>query len=421
MSSQDLVGYGFETKAVQAGQSASQWTNREIIPPVSLSTTYLQPSPGQPVTFEYSRSGNPTRRALETSLAALESGRYGRSSSGSLCAVIYDAMFLVSFVQTALVFSSGLAATHSLTQSVLKTGDHIVCCEDCYGGTGRLFRTSCAQNGIETTFVDTRDLEQIRQAMIPNRTKLVWIETPTNPTLRLTDIQAVAEMIKGLDWDVAYVVDSTFSSSYLQQPLALGADIVVHSLTKYMNGHSDVLMGAVITNSQTLFEKMSFFQNAIGAVPSPFDCFLVNRGLKTLALRMQAHSHNALKIARWLEQQDKVQQVIYPGLESHGQHELAKRQTPIGCSGVLCFRVKSSDEDAASKLVSSLKLFALAESLGGIESLCEIPALMTHASHPPDVLQRLAIDRNLIRLSVGVETAEDLIRDLRQALDQLPA
>lgn len=306
-----------------------------------------------------------------------------------------------------------------MTQAVLKTGDHIVSCEDCYGGTGRLFRTSCAQNGIETTFVDTRDLNQIKEALIPNKTKLVWIETPTNPTLRLTDISAVAEMIKALDWDVVYVVDSTFSSSYLQQPLALGADIVMHSLTKYMNGHSDVLMGAVITNSQTLHEKMSFYQNAIGAVPSAFDCFLVNRGLKTLALRMQAHSENGLQIARWLEQHDSVDRVIYPGLQSHEQHELAKRQTPKGCSGMVCFRIKSSDPDAASKLVSSLYLFALAESLGGIESLCEIPALMTHASHPPETLKRLGIDRNLIRLSVGIEAAEDLIKDLRQALDQL--
>lgn len=323
--------------------------------------------------------------------------------------------------QAALTFSSGLAATLSVTQALLKTGDHIVSCDDCYGGTGRLFRTSCAQNGIQTTFVDSRLVSEVEKAIIPGKTKLVWIETPTNPTLRLTDIEAVADMLKKVDQEIVYLVDSTFVSSYFQQPLALGADIVMHSLTKYMNGHSDVVMGCVMTNSETIYEKMKFFQNAIGTVPSPFDCFLVNRGLKTLALRMQAHSENGLQVAQMLEGHDKVRRVMYPGLASHDQHSLAVRQTPKGFSGMVSFYIQSSDPDAASKFVSLLKLFTLAESLGGIESLCEIPALMTHASHPAEVLKKLGIDRSLVRLSVGIESAEDLIRDIRQALDQIPA
>lgn len=320
-----------------------------------------------------------------------------------------------------MTFSSGLATTLSIVQSLLKSGDHIVSCEDCYGGTGRLFRTACLPNGIQTTFVDSRHVAEVEKAIIPGTTKLVWIETPTNPTLILTDIEAVAEMIKRIDPDIAYVVDSTFASSYLQQPLALGADIVMHSLTKYMNGHSDVVMGAVMTNSETFYNKMKFFQNAIGTVPSPFDCFLVNRGLKTLALRMKAHCSNALQVAQMLEQHEKVVKVMYPGLKSHEQHDLAVKQMPNGFSGMVSFYVRSSDPDAASKFVSLVKIFTLAESLGGIESLCEIPSLMTHASHPEAMRKKLGIDETLVRLSVGIEVADDLIRDIRQALDQIPA
>ena len=263
-------------------------------------------------------------------------------------------------------------------------------------------------------------MSEVVRAIVAGRTKMVWIETPTNPTLRLTDIEAVVEAVKQVDKDIVCVVDSTFSSSYLQQPLALGADIVMHSLTKYMNGHSDVVMGAVMTNSESLYTKMKFFQNAIGTVPSPFDCFLVSRGLKTLAVRMERHSSNALRVAEWLEKQEKVRAVRYPGLPSHEQHALALKQTPKGCSGMVCLYIKSSDADAASTFVSRLRLFSLAESLGGVESLSEIPALMTHASHPPEVLQRLGIDRSLVRLSVGIEDVQDLISDLKQALDQVP-
>jgi cystathionine gamma-lyase len=260
----------------------------------------------------------------------------------------------------------------------------------------------------------------VEKAIVPGKTKLVWIETPTNPTLRLTDVVGLSELIKKIDRNIVYVVDSTFTSSYLQQPLALGADVVMHSLTKYMNGHSDVVMGAVMTNSEPVFEKLKFYQNSIGAIPSPFDCFLVNRGLKTLALRMRAHSSNALKIAQMLEQHDKVRDVIYPGLRSHPQHELALKQMPKGFSGMVSFYIRSSDPDAASKFVSLVKVFTLAESLGGIESLCEIPALMTHASHPDEVRHKLGIDNGLVRLSVGIESADDLIRDIEQALDQIP-
>ncbi|XP_009992887.1 PREDICTED: cystathionine gamma-lyase [Chaetura pelagica] len=337
--------------------------------------------------YEYSRSGNPTRNCLEKAVAALDGAKY------------------------CLAFASGLAATLNITH-LLKAGDTIICMDDVYGGTNRYFRQVAMEMGLNIVFVDCTKKECLEAAITP-KTKLVWIETPTNPTLKVIDIRACADVVhkhKG----VLLVVDNTFMSAYFQRPLSLGADICMYSATKYMNGHSDVVMGLVSVNCDKLYERLKFLQNSLGAVPSPFDCYLCNRGLKTLPIRMKQHFHNALAVARFLESDPRVEKVIYPGLPSHPQYELVKQQCS-GCPGMVTFYIKGRLEHAATFL-KNLKVFALAESLGGYESLAEHPALMTHASVPAEDRAALGISDTLIRLSVGLEDEEDLLEDIDQAL-----
>ncbi|KAJ3055028.1 hypothetical protein HK097_011664 [Rhizophlyctis rosea] len=380
---------GFGTLAVHAGQEPDQVTGA-VIPPLSLSTTFAQSAAGVHKGFDYSRSGNPTRNAFEVAVAALEGGKYG------------------------LAFASGSNTTATVL-NLVQSGGHIVSVNDTYGGTFRYFTKVASNNGVGVTFVDLYDPENLRTAIQPN-TKLVWIETPTNPTLRLVDIARIAEIAHSYDQNILLVVDNTFMSPYFQQPLSLGADIVVHSVTKYINGHSDVVMGVAVTSDDAIHDRLRFLQNSIGGVPSAFDCFLANRGLKTLHLRMKAHESNATAIARYLESHPKVAEVIYPGLPSHRQHELARRQQK-GFGGMLSFRLRNGDLEASNTFLASLKIFALAESLGGVESLAELPAVMTHASLTPEAREALGVTDSLIRMSVGVEEVEDLIDDIEQALN----
>ncbi|KAI8591445.1 Cys/Met metabolism PLP-dependent enzyme-domain-containing protein [Geranomyces variabilis] len=379
---------GFGTRAVHAGQEPDPITGA-VIPALSLSTTFAQSAAGVHKGYDYSRSGNPTRNAFETAVAALENGKH------------------------ALAFSSGSVTTATVLNMV-GMGGHVVSVNDTYGGTFRYFTKVAKRNGVEVDFVDLADPENLRSKMKQN-TKIVWIETPTNPTLRLVDIVAVAQIVHSFP-NALLVVDNTFMSPYFQTPLDLGADIVVHSVTKYINGHSDVVMGMAVTNSDAIAEELRFLQNSIGGVPSAFDCFLANRGLKTLHLRMKRHEENAIAVSRFLESSPKVAQVIYPGLESHPQHALAKRQQR-GFGGMVSFRLRNGDLHASNTFLSTLKLFALAESLGGVESLAELPAVMTHASLTPEAREALGVTDSLIRLSVGVEDAEDLIRDIQAGLD----
>jgi cystathionine gamma-lyase len=360
-----------------------------VVPPISLSTTFKQEEPGKHSGFEYSRSGNPTRNVAEECLASLEKGKYG------------------------LLFSSGLAATSVLTH-MLQSGDHVVAMDDLYGGTNRYFRRVANKNGIQTTFVDASKPENVKHAMQPE-TKMVWLETPTNPMMSIVDIAAVSKIVHAQP-NVFLVVDNTFASPYFQRPLELGADCVMHSVTKYINGHSDVVMGAIVTSDEAIHEQLRFLQNAFGAVPSAFDCYLVNRGMKTLHVRMKEHMKNGLQVAKFLEGHRAVKKVLHPGLPSHPQHELAKKQMR-GYSGMITFFLNGGLQES-NVFLSSLKVFTLAESLGGFESLAEHPAIMTHASVPPEQRQQLGIHDNLIRLSVGIEDAEDLINDLDQALNK---
>ncbi|KAL5022008.1 hypothetical protein ScPMuIL_001163 [Solemya velum] len=340
------------------------------------------------VGFEYSRSGNPTRNCLEKCIASLEGAKYG------------------------MCFSSGLATTMALT-SLWKSGDHIVSMNDLYGGTNRYFQQCAVNMGIQTTMVDCTDTAKVKAALKSN-TKMVWIETPTNPTMQMVDIAAVSKVVKAEMPECLVVVDNTFMSSYFQRPLDFGADVAMHSLTKYMNGHTDVVMGAVALNDEKVADRLRFLQNALGPVPSPFDSYLVNRGLKTLHLRMREHMKNGLAVAKFLESNPRVEKVIHPGLESHPQYDLGKRQMR-GYSGMVTFFVKGGKQEA-SEFLKNLKVFALAESLGGYESLAELPSVMTHASVPPEERVKLGITDNLIRLSVGLEDMEDLIADLDGAL-----
>lgn len=380
---------GFATKAIHVGQDADQWKSRAVVPPISMSTTFKQFGPAQHAGFEYGRSGNPTRDVLERCLASLDNGKYG------------------------LTFSSGLGVTTTVI-TMLSAGDHIVAGDDLYGGTNRLLRNVAMKMNIEVDFVDCTDLAKVEAAVKPN-TKLFWIETPTNPLLKVIDIEAVSNVAHKFP-GVVVVVDNTFLSAYLQRPLDLGADVVMYSLTKYMNGHSDVIMGAAIMNDEALYTKLKFLQNAAGIVPSPFDCYLVNRSLKTLALRMERHKSNSLAIAKYLEKHPKVERVLHPGLPSHPQHELAKKQT-YGHSGIMSFYIKGGMKES-TVFLQSLEVFTLAESLGGYESLAEVPSVMTHASVPAEQRALLGITDNLIRLSVGLEDADDLIVDLKQALEK---
>ncbi len=375
--------FGFETRAIHAGQTADPSTGA-IMTPLYLSSTFVQESPGKHKGYEYSRTSNPTRKAYEDCLANLEGGRFG------------------------FAFASGCAATTTVAH-LLHAGDHILACDDMYGGTFRLFDKVIRHNGIEVSYVDLTDPTRLSQHLKPN-TKLIWLETPTNPMLKLIDIKKIADQVQKKIW---IAVDNTFMSPYFQRPLELGADIVVHSTTKFVNGHSDIVGGAVVTDNPTIAEKLAFLSNAIGAIAAPFDSFICLRSLKTLPLRMRAHESNGIAVARFLEGHSKVERVIYPGLPSHPQHELAKRQMS-GFGGMITFYVKGGI-DAARAILENVKIFSLAESLGGVESLIEHPAIMTHASVPPETRKSLGIHDSLIRLSVGVETQEDLISDLEQA------
>jgi len=378
---------GFGTRAIHAGQAPDPTTGAVMVP-IYQTSTYVQVSPGVHKGYEYSRTDNPTRTAYQQCIAALEGGKH------------------------ALAFASGLAAIDAIVHSFIKSGDHVLCCDDVYGGTFRIFDKVFKRLGIEFTFVDLSNLEATRKAWKPN-TKMVWIETPTNPMLKVIDIEAVTKIAH--EKGALSVVDNTFMSPYFQNPLKLGADLVMHSVTKYLNGHSDVVGGVVITNRDELKQELKFIQNAVGGVPAPMDCFLVMRGLKTLHVRMERHAQNAMAVARFLEAHPQVSKVIYPGLESHPQHALAKKQM-TGFGGMISFEIKGELGDAR-RFLEKVKVFALAESLGGVESLIEHPAIMTHASIPVETRRELGISDTLIRISVGIEDQADLIADLKQALE----
>lgn len=373
----------FETRAIHVGQDPDPATGA-VITPIYQTATYAQTDVGEHKGYDYSRTANPTRAALETCLASLEGGKYG------------------------LAFASGMGAI-TTTMFLLKSGDHVVACDDVYGGTFRLFHRVLENYGLQFTFVNMTDLEATARAIKPN-TRMLWIESPTNPTMKVINIAALAKLAKGKK--VWTVVDNTFASPYLQQPLTLGADIVVHSTTKYLGGHSDVVGGATVTSDQEIYERLKFLQNAAGAVPGAFDCWLVLRGIKTLALRMEKHSMNAQMVAQYLDSHSAVERVMYPGLKSHPQHDIASEQMR-GFGGMLSFIAKGG-ASAARKIARSTRLFTLGESLGGVESLIEVPAAMTHMSV---VGSPLEVDPALVRLSVGVENCDDLIADLGQALD----
>ena len=377
--------HGLATRALHVGQGPDPATGAVVVP-IHLATTFAQESPGRHQGFEYSRSGNPTRANLEECLASLEGATHG------------------------LAFSSGLAATATV-MLLLDPGDHVVFTEDVYGGTFRLFDKVFRRYGLSFTAVDPTDPDAIAAAMT-DRTRMVWLESPTNPLLRVVDLDAVSELVQGAGGLVA--VDSTFASPVLQRPLELGADLVIHSSTKFLGGHSDVLGGAVLTSDDGLAERLRFHQNAVGAVPSPFDCWLLLRGLKTLQLRVHRQCDNALAVARWLEGQDAVVRVYYPGLESNPGHALARRQMSGYYGGVVSFEVSSGD--AARSFLERLRVFTLAESLGAVESLAESPAMMTHASIPEETRTRVGVSDGLLRLSVGIEDVDDLVADLEQAL-----
>lgn len=377
--------FGFGTLAIHAGQEPEATTGA-VMTPIFQTSTYAQSSPGQHRGYEYSRTDNPTRTAYQACVAALEGGAH------------------------ALAFASGLATTDAILH-LLKTGDHVVVGDDVYGGTFRIFDKVFRKMGIEFSFVDLTDLRKAEAAFRPN-TKLMWLETPTNPMLKVLDIQALTTISRAKG--SISVVDNTFMSAYFQKPLSLGADIVVHSVTKYMNGHSDVVGGILVTSNDTLYQELKFLQNAIGAVPAPMDCFLVMRGLKTLHVRMERHEQNAMALARMLEAHPKVQKVIYPGLESHPQHSIARKQM-TGFGGMITFFIQGGLVEARAFL-EKVKIFTLAESLGGVESLIEHPAIMTHASVPAESRQALGIHDNLIRISAGIEDLEDLKSDLLAAL-----
>jgi len=379
----------FATKAIHSGEEPNlkEGGCGDVVVPIHLSSTFARCELDQPTGgYEYSRTGNPTRHALEKRLAALENADYG------------------------LAFASGLAAETTLVLSLLKSGDHVVAFEDLYGGTRRLFDRTFANFGLDFSYVDATKTENV-EAAIKGNTKLIWLETPTNPLLKLCDIAAISKIAK--ERDILNVVDNTFASPYLQNPLDLGADIVLHSTTKYLGGHSDVVGGAIMLSDKELYGKLKFNQNAVGAIPSPFDCFLVLRGTKTLALRMERHSHNASEIAKYLAAHPKVEKVTYPGLKSHPQHELARKQMS-GFGGVISFYVRQGTD--VKGFLRRLKVIALAESLGGVESLISQPSSMTHAGLSRQEREKIGITDNLLRLSVGIEDAEDLKADLDQAL-----
>ncbi|MEK7383021.1 MAG: cystathionine gamma-synthase [Elusimicrobiota bacterium] len=376
---------GFSTLAVHAGQSPDPATGA-IMTPVYLTSTYVQEWPEKHKGFDYARTVHPTRLALEKNLAALEGASFG------------------------LCFGSGMAATSTVIQA-LSAGDHVLCGNDLYGGTYRVFTKVFARFGVSFTFVDATKLKALEEAFTP-KTKLIWIESPSNPLLRITDIRAAAKLAHRRN--ARLVIDNTFASPALQRPLALGADVVVHSTTKYLGGHSDVVGGAVLTSDEALFKEYKFLQNAVGAVPGPLDCFLVLRGTKTLALRIERHCVNAMAVAKHLLSHPEVARVHYPGLPTHAGHELAKSQMS-GFGGMISFELKG-DIERAKRMISSCKIFSLAESLGGVESLIGHPASMTHGAIPRDERLKAGLSDGLIRLSVGIEDAADLLADLDSAI-----
>ena len=377
--------FGFETRAIHAGQAPDPVTGA-IITPLYLTSTYAHSAPGEHQGYDYSRSGNPTRRAFEDCVANLEGARFG------------------------FAMASGSAGTATIVH-LLSAGDHVVACDDMYGGTYRQFERVFKQQGIEFSYVDMTDTGNIARAMRKN-TRIVWLETPSNPLMKVIDIAKAAEIAHAGDAMVA--VDNTFMSPYFQRPIALGADIVMHSTTKYINGHSDLVGGVVITDDEELAQRLKFLSNAIGGIQSTFDAFMCLRSLKTLAVRMKAHESNAFAVARFLEAHSKIGSVSYTGLASHPQHDLANRQMS-GHGGMLVCNV-AGDLAATRRFLQSVRIFALAESLGGVESLIEHPAIMTHASLPQAVRDSLGIGDNLVRLSVGIESEADLLRDLDRAL-----
>ena len=382
----NLSKMGPNTRAVQAAAGPDPATGA-VMPPIFQSSTYAQPAPGEYEKYEYSRSGNPSRDGYEEALAALEGGEHG------------------------IAFASGLAATQAILQ-LLDPGDHVLMCDDVYGGTGRLCRRLYAKYGIDFDFIDMSDLATLRSA-IHERTRMIWIETPTNPTMKIVDIRAAVQLAAGRDCRV--VVDNTFASPIFQLPLALGADLVLHSTTKYIGGHSDLVGGAIMTSDDALAEQLKFIQFAAGAVPSPFECYLAHRSIKTLGLRMARHEVSALAVAEMLEGHPKVRGVRYPGLPSHSQHDLARAQMS-GFSGIVSLYLDGG-YPAVLRFLDRLELFVLAESLGGVESLVNHPEKMTHASVPPELREELGITGSFLRLSVGIEDTEDLLRDLENALE----
>lgn len=377
-----------ETQVIHEGQVPDQMTGA-VIPPIYQTSTYAQKSPGDHQGYEYSRSQNPTRQNLETALAALENGNFG------------------------FAFASGMAATTTILH-LLEKDSHVICGNDVYGGTFRVFDKVLSHRAFSFSYIDFLNPADLKNHIQKN-TRMIWIETPTNPMLTLVDLDAVSKIAK--KHGLLVVVDNTFASPYLQQPLNHGADIVIHSTTKYIGGHSDVVGGAAIVRDKKLAEKILFLQNAMGAVPGPFDCWLTHRGVKTLAVRMQRHCENALRIARFLEKHPKVKRVIYPGLSSHPQHSLASRQMK-DFGGMISCHLKAN-LSKTKKFLSSLRFFTLAESLGGVESLIEHPAIMTHASIPKENREKIGITDGMIRLSVGIEHVDDLIDDLTEALKKI--
>ena len=376
----------FATKAIHAGVEPDPTTGA-IMTPIYQTSTYVQESPGKHKGYEYSRTHNPTRTALQNALAALENGKHG------------------------ICYASGLAATDAVLK-LFKPGDEIIATNDIYGGTYRIMKKIYEPFGLIFHFIDMSDISEIEK-VVSKKTKMIWVETPTNPLLNIIDIEAVTRLCKSKE--ILSVVDNTFASPYLQNPLDQGADIVMHSVTKYLGGHSDTVMGALIVNDDELAKQLTFIQNASGAVPGPQDCFLVLRGIKTLHIRMQRHCENARVVSMWLEDHPKVGKVYYPGLPSHDGHLLASRQMR-GYGGIISFELKGDDYAQAVRVMENLEVFSLGESLGGVESLCTHPASMTHASIPKQEREKTGLKDTLIRLSVGIEDVEDLIADLDQAI-----
>ena len=377
--------WGASTTCVHAGVAPDP-VHGAIMTPIFQTSTYVQPAPGQPLSYDYSRGGNPTREALEGSLAGIEGAKH------------------------AISFGSGLAAVQAVVQ-LARPGDHVLVCDDVYGGTGRLFRRLYADYGIDFEFKDLAGTQEDIKAFIKPNTRFIWIESPTNPLLKVLDIQMLAELAHQAN--AKLIVDNTFASPIFQSPLSLGADIVMHSLTKYIGGHSDIIGGSLMLNDDDLAEKLRFIQFAAGAVNAPLDCFLLLRSIKTLAIRMEAHQRNAFAVAEALQSMEQFSEVIYPGLSHHPQYAVANKQMS-GFSGMVSVRL-NGDFQQVTRFMQSLKVFSLAESLGGVESLANHPETMTHASVPPALRKSLGISANLVRLSVGIENAQDLIDDLKQA------